>query len=591
LLGVDPASPDSWWHAVLSDDLPGALAEYLQFLTTGEPLDSEYRIRLPDGSERWLRDRARMIARDARGRPTKFIGVIDDVTSRNSLRRRAQEAADKYRLLFDSIDAGFCVIEVLYDAAGAPDDYRFLEVNAAFESATGIRDAVGRRVREFAGTHEAYWFEIYGRIARTGVPERFENNAAELGFYYDVYAFPVGDPALHQVGVLFTDITERRRAEIALREESRRKTEFIAMLAHELRNPLATVTSGLQAMKLGSHGVAMHPATPMMERQIGQMRRLLDDLLDINRISLGKVVLRRERCDLVQLVRQVTEAFQPHYDQQGLILKCALPAQALWVNADPARLMQVFGNLLSNAAKFSNAGGQVLLSLTHDPGQASIRVRDHGVGIEASQLENIFELFAQVDSDRHASSGGLGVGIALARELVGMHEGRIMAQSEGLGQGSMFTVNLPLDAQTPAPLPEAAPENSAVAAREGLHILLIDDNHDAADSITMVLELLGHRITTCYSGQEGLDALARDRPDVVFTDIGMPMMDGHEVCRRMRAMPGGAQLKIVALTGWGGPEDREQTAETGFDHHLVKPITTAKLREALAMVTRGLATG
>lgn len=585
LLGLEGVDRHSWWHAVLAQDLDGALADYLQFITAGESLDIQYRIQLPDGSQRWLRDRARVLERAGDGVPLRLFGVIDDVTACNSLQRRAQEASDKYRLLFDSIDAGFCVIEVLFDAAGEPEDYRFLEVNAAFEGITGIRDGVGRRMREFAGTHERHWFETYGRIARTGIPERFENSAEQLGFYYDVYAFRVGDPGLNQVGVLFTDITQRKRAEDALREDGRRKTEFIAMLAHELRNPLATITSGLQAMKLGSHGVASHPATAMMERQVGQMRRLLDDLLDINRITLGKVHLRRERCDLVQLLRQVSEAFQPHYDQQGLVLDWAWPVQPQWVKADPARLMQVFGNLLSNAAKFSNPGGRVTLSLQHDGQQAVIQVRDQGVGIEAAQLESIFELFAQVDSERNASSGGLGVGIALARQLVEMHQGQILAHSDGLGHGSTFTVCLPLDLQSSAP-PALAPPEEPVPANDGvLHILLIDDNHDAADSISMVLELLGHRVTTCYSGQQGLDALAAARPDLVFTDIGMPGMDGHEVCRRMRAMSEGAPLKIVALTGWGTLEDRAQSAQAGFDYHLVKPITTAKLREALGIIS------
>lgn len=585
LLGLEGVDRHSWWHAVLAQDLDGALAGYLQFITAGESLDIQYRIQLPDGSQRWLRDRARVVERAGDGVPLRLFGVIDDVTACNSLQRRAQEASDKYRLLFDSIDAGFCVIEVLFDAAGEPEDYRFLEVNAAFEGITGIRDGVGRRMREFAGTHERHWFETYGRIARTGIPERFENSAEQLGFYYDVYAFRVGDPGLNQVGVLFTDITQRKRAEDALREDGRRKTEFIAMLAHELRNPLATITSGLQAMKLGSHGVASHPATAMMERQVGQMRRLLDDLLDINRITLGKVHLRRERCDLVQLLRQVSEAFQPHYDQQGLVLDWAWPVQPQWVKADPARLMQVFGNLLSNAAKFSNPGGRVTLSLQHDGQQAVIQVRDQGVGIEAAQLESIFELFAQVDSERNASSGGLGVGIALARQLVEMHQGQILAHSDGLGHGSTFTVCLPLDLQSSAP-PALAPSEEPVPANDGvLDILLIDDNHDAADSISMVLELLGHRVTTCYSGQQGLDALAAARPDLVFTDIGMPGMDGHEVCRRMRAMSEGAPLKIVALTGWGTLEDRAQSAQAGFDYHLVKPITTAKLREALGIIS------
>jgi signal transduction histidine kinase/CheY-like chemotaxis protein len=583
LMGLDGTDQDSWWHAIVPEDVDGARHEYARLAQAGQALDSEYRIRLPDGRERWLRDRARVVAHDAHGAPSKLVGVIDDVSSRNTLRQRVQTASDRYRMLFDSIDAGFCVIEVLFDEAGQGIDYRFLEVNTAFERVTGIHDGVGKRMLEIASDHEPHWFQTYGRIVSTGVAERFENSAAALGFHYDVYAFPVGDPGLRQLGVLFTDITQRKRAEDALREDGRRKTEFIAMLAHELRNPLATITSGLQAMKFGSNGVASHPATPMMERQIAQMTQLLDDLLDINRINLGKVKLRCEPADLGRLVREVAEAFQPYYQQRQLVLHCAVPPGAVRVQADATRLMQALGNLLSNAAKFSHAGGRVELALRCDRGQALIQVRDQGIGIEASQLERIFELFAQVDSDRRASLGSLGVGVALARELVEMHKGTIRAESAGPDQGCTFTITLPLAAQavpagadaTPGP---GAPADAACA------ILLIDDNRDAADSIGMVLELLGHEVAIRYSGADGLLAAEARRPDVVFTDIGMPGMDGHEVCRRLRARPDGQTLRIIALTGWGAQEDRALTTQAGFDHHLVKPVTTAKLREALASV-------
>jgi signal transduction histidine kinase len=583
LLGLEGTGQDRWWHAIVAEDVEGARHEYARFAQAGGTLDSEYRIRLPDGRERWLRDRARVVNQDAHGTPLTLIGVLDDVTSRNTLRQRAQATDDKYRLLFDSIDAGFCVIQVLFDEAGRGVDYRFVEVNAAFERVTGIHDGVGKRILEIASSHEPHWFETYARIVRTGVAERFENSAAELGFHYDVSAFPVGDPALHQVGVLFTDITQRKQAEDALREDGRRKTEFIAMLAHELRNPLATITSGLQAMKFGSHGVASHPATPMMERQIAQMTQLLDDLLDINRINLGKVKLRCEPTDLGQLVRQVAEAFQPFYLQRQLVLQCAVPPGAVRVQADATRLMQALGNLLSNAAKFSHAGGRVDVALHSDGVQAQIRVRDQGIGIEASQLERIFELFAQVDSDRHASLGGLGVGVALARELVEMHQGTIRAESAGPDQGSTFTITLPLAVQLAPASAEATPGPGA-SIEAARRILLIDDNRDAADSIGMVLELLGHEVAIRYSGADGLQAVEEQRPDVVFTDIGMPGMDGHEVCRQLRARPDGAALRIIALTGWGAQEDRALTTQAGFDHHLVKPVTTAKLREALACV-------
>jgi len=582
LLGLDPAGPSDWWHAVLPDDVDGARAEYERMLRTGQPLDIEYRVIAANGQERRLRDRVQVIEHDALGRAMRLLGVLDDVSGRAMHDQRAQQSADKYRQLLDSIESGFCIIEVLFDAQDQAIDYCFLEVNAAFEGVTGIVDAVGRRMREIAPAHEAHWFETYGRIARLGVPERFEHGASALGFYYDVHAFPVGAPGCGQVGVLFSDITQRKRAEDALREEGRRKTEFIAMLAHELRNPMATITSGLQAMKLGSHGVSSHPATPMMERQIAQMTELLDDLLDINRITLGKVILRPERRDLVQLVREVAEAFRPHYLQHGLTLECVLPDGPVWVRIDPTRMAQVLGNLLANAVKFSPEGGRVWLSLLEHKDKAHLRVRDQGLGMEASQLETIFELFAQADNGRDATLGGLGVGMALARELAEMHQGHIEAHSDGLGKGSCFTIQLPLDAASVTPLPSAHAQ--AKAAPSVLTLVVIDDNRDAADSISMVLQALGHQVVTCYDGLAGLDAVAAGHPAVVFTDIGMPGLDGHEVCRRLRQRPDGQDLRIVALTGWGAEEDREKTRAAGFDHHLVKPVTAAKLREALDVV-------
>ncbi|MET0289748.1 MAG: ATP-binding protein, partial [Pseudoxanthomonas sp.] len=495
----------------------------------------------------------------------------------------AQEMQDKYRSLFDSIDAGFCVIDVIFDAQGKGVDYVFREVNRAFEHHTGIRDAIGRTMCSIASGHEPSWYEIYGEIATSGTPRRFEQAAEQLGFYYDVYAFPIGTSAPYPLGVLFSDISHRKLEQRALEEDSRRKTEFIAMLAHELRNPLATVTSGLQVMSMADcvSGPGKTVA-PMIERQLRQTTQLLDDLLDINRITLGKVLLRKTGVALDALAREVLEAYSPQFVQAGKLLVCNIAPDDHGVWADPIRINQVLGNLIGNALKFTDTGGRIEIELTREQDESVLRVRDDGVGIEASQLDNIFELFAQVDPAHQASHEGLGVGMTLAKELVELHDGSLHAYSEGLGRGAVFEMRLPsLQAQSQG--------DEGMNARQALgmgpyKILVVDDNRDAADSISMVMELLGHEVTTCYSGQEGLDTAAALSPHVVFTDIGMPGMDGHEVCRRLRDQPGGDGLRIVALTGWGADGDRQKTQEAGFDHHLVKPVTAESLKQALVQV-------
>jgi signal transduction histidine kinase len=446
LLGLEDSPVSSnWWLKVEESDAREAVAQ-LEALLCGqaEALDLNYRVQLPGGQVRWLRDRVQVSERTPEGLPTAVIGMLEDVTGRRVQIHRSQEIRDRYRSLFDSIEAGFCVIEMIFDVQGVATDYLFREVNAAFEKNTGITQAQGRRMRDIAPDHEAMWFSTYGEIARSGAPCRFEHSARQLGFHYDVYAFPVGDVAPYQVGILFTDITGRKQAEVALAEENRRKTEFIAMLAHELRNPLATVTSGLQVMSLADCVIGRgKQVVPMVERQLRQTTRLLDDLLDVNRISLGKLVPRKIEVDLVALVREAIEAFQSPFELAGKPLAFTPLVTRCDVWADPMRLHQVIDNLVRNAMQFTGADGEVQVTLAMEGSDAVLCVSDNGVGIEAVHLDSIFELFAQVDAARQTSRGGLGVGMALARQLVELHDGSVHAYSDGLGKGARFVVRLP----------------------------------------------------------------------------------------------------------------------------------------------------
>jgi PAS domain S-box-containing protein len=381
-----------------------------------------------------------------------------------------------------------------------------------------------------------------------------------------------------------TDIDDTKRAEEALREANRHKDEFLAMLAHELRNPLAPIRNALHVLKLSEAGhQAVEKARTMMERQVGHLARIVDDLLDVSRITRGKIVLRRERLDLGRLVRVVTEDDRPAFERAGITLDVAIPELPVWVMGDATRLTQVLGNLLQNALKFSDGGGQVSVRVSTDADQrqAVVVVQDNGVGIEPRVLPHLFETFTQADRSLDRSKGGLGLGLALVKGLVELHGGEVRAASPGPGRGAEFSVRLPAE-----PEPAALTEMPAAPKREGRHlrILVVEDNQDAADSLRMLLELYGYEVTVAYSGPEGVAAAEEWRPDVVLCDIGLPGLDGYGVVGRLRRNPSTAKARIIAVTGYGGDEDKRRTAEAGFDKHMVKPIDPGALEQLLTAV-------
>jgi signal transduction histidine kinase/CheY-like chemotaxis protein len=372
-----------------------------------------------------------------------------------------------------------------------------------------------------------------------------------------------------------------QQAEESLRDANRRKDEFLATLAHELRNPLAPICNALQILKLPHVDAEMIERTRgMMERQVHHLVRLVDDLLDVSRVMRGKIELRKERVELASVVARAVETVQPLMDAPAHLLNVRLPSESMLLDADPVRLAQVIGNLLTNSAKYTDANGQIWLTARREADEAVLSVRDNGIGIEPNLLLKVFDLFVQADNSSTKAQGGLGIGLTLVKNLVEMHHGSVTANSAGLGKGCEFIVRLPLLAmeQTLAATEHESPgERTPVS---GHRLLVVDDNQDAAISLAMLLRLQGHDVAVAHDGPTALDVAMKLKPDLIFLDIGMPGMDGYEVARRVRQTSGIESTVLAALTGWGQQDDRRRTAEAGFNHHLVKP-PEAKMIEKL----------
>lgn len=371
-------------------------------------------------------------------------------------------------------------------------------------------------------------------------------------------------------------------AERKLREEGARKNEFLAVLAHELRNPLAPIGNAVEILKLrASPDPAAEAARDIIDRQVQHLVRLVDDLLDLSRITRGRLELRRERVALAAVVERALEASRPAIERARQTLTVTLPPEPLYLDADPVRLAQVLVNLLNNACRYTAEGGRIALSAERDGAELRVKVSDNGRGIVPEHLPHLFEPFSRVDNSLDRSQGGLGIGLSLAQRLVAMHGGEIEARSDGAGRGSELTVRLPVLADTPG-TPPAPAERGADRLDAGGRVLVADDNPDAVASLALLLRARRYQVQTACDGQAAVEAAARWRPDAVVLDIGMPKLDGHEACRRIRQQPWGRDMLIIALTGWGTDEDRRKTAEAGFDAHLVKPVEPSVLTGLLA---------
>ncbi len=386
---------------------------------------------------------------------------------------------------------------------------------------------------------------------------------------------------LVQLAQMAAVAVENARLVQDLRDGDRRKDEFLATLAHELRNPLAPIRNGLQIMRLsGGDRQAMEQVRTMMDRQLSHMVHLVDDLLDLSRISRGKIELRTERVELAKIVQHAVDTSRPAIEQAGHDLTVTMPPGPIYVDADTTRLSQVFANLLNNAAKYTERGGQVHLSVRRDDGHTVVSVKDNGVGIPTNMLPHVFEMFTQVGRHLERSQGGLGIGLSIVKRLVAMHGGTVEAFSDGQGTGSEFIVRLPVVA-TPASV-DGDSNGEARKPVPSRRILVVDDNRDAATSLAMMLQMMGHETRTAHDGLEALEIAAAFRPEIILLDIGMPRLNGYDAARHIREQAWGQSVLLVALTGWGQDEDRRRSREAGFDSHMTKPVDLAELEKLLA---------
>lgn len=374
-----------------------------------------------------------------------------------------------------------------------------------------------------------------------------------------------------------TELSERLEA---LREADRRKDEFLATLAHELRNPLAPIRNALQIMQLTTDPATLERVRDLIERQVGHMVRLVDDLMEVSRITRGKVTLQLLRIDIRLVVNAALETSRPLIDAGNHQLSLTLPSRPIYIDGDLTRLAQVLANLLNNAAKYTPPNGRISVTVDQKRGQAVIRVKDNGVGIAPEMLPRIFELFTQVDQSLERSQGGLGIGLALVRKLVEMHGGAVEGYSEGVGLGSEFTVRLPLSSEDQSAR-NPDPKWSSISSAPARRILVADDNVDAATSLSSLLELSGHEVRTVHDGLSAVRSAKEFRPDLILMDIGMPGLNGYDACRSIRTESWGKAIVLVALSGWGQEDDRNRASDVGFDLHLTKPIDPSSLTNAL----------
>jgi signal transduction histidine kinase len=441
-------------------------------------------------------------------------------------------------------------------------------------------------------------YEAYGEVTWQGVLQKYW--PALLGILLSLLLLTLAVARFRSLNLRLShtqrqlqgELAERRRAEEdlraageSLREADRRKDVFLATLAHELRNPLAPLTHAVEILKRQDNEVDQPSVLLMIERQLGHLVRLIDDLLDVSRISQGKLQLHRQPVALSEIVEQALEASRPHLHRAGQALTVTLPPHPVFLDADPVRLAQVFLNLLNNASKYTEPGGQIRLSATREADEVVVTVADTGIGIPREHLPHLFEMFSQGDPLPGFDQQGLGIGLGLARELVVMHGGHIEARSDGRGRGSEFIVRFPILIETkaddgaPAADPEPCQKPGSLRPRR---ILVVDDNADAAHALALFLRISGHEVEMAHDGLEAVAGAERHRPEVVLLDIGMPRLDGYGACRRIREQPWGKTMVIVALTGWGQEEDQLKTREAGFDAHLVKPVNGATLLATLA---------
>ncbi|CAK0744984.1 polar amino acid transport system substrate-binding protein [Gammaproteobacteria bacterium] len=603
IAGIDPTLPPPTFQNLAQFYAPTSLARLTplmhQALRTGEPYEDELETIHPDGTTGWVHIRGEA-RRNAQGAIVGLRGTVQDITERKRAETELLRHREHLELLVAERTAELRESDLSYRTVadftsdwetwrGEDGRYRYVSpasahitgypASAFLEDASLLERIVYPDDREQVICHLR---EQRDHLTPMAMEFRIVRADGQMAWIEHICR-PVYDDAGHYAGSRASnrDITERKRAEDALREADQRKDQFLAILGHELRNPLAPIRN---AAELLHQGTALTPdqvrwAADLLGRQVSHITRLVDDLLDVSRITRGKVQLQRIPVDLAEIATRALEQTRPLLEEAHHRLHASFPAQPLTVEADPVRLAQVIGNLLTNTAKYTDPGGTVWLTVTEEAGQAVVQVRDTGIGIPPDLLPRVFEMFIQAEQGLDRARGGLGLGLTLAKSLVEMHGGHIEAQSSGRGQGSTFTVRLPLW-RAPTPLPALAP--SATTTSSARTVLVVDDNPDVAESFALLLEIWGHHVHVVYNGETAITACSQLRPEIVFLDIGLPGIDGYETARRLRQTEAGRAVYLVAVTGYGQEEDVAQATAAGFDAHLLKPVVPEALEACLS---------
>ena len=601
--GSIPLHVEAFMSLVHPDDRERVGAAIDDALASETSYEIEFRALRPDGTTIWLYTKANLMRED--GRPVRMLGATIDVTERKRVELALRESEERFFKAFNSSPLSLTISSLVTG--------KLLEVNETFVEATGYsrEEAIGRTTAELGvwarpGDREAELAEVESarRLRNREYIFRVRDGHEITGLLSAETIDIGGEPCALTV---IQDITERKKYEQALRDADRRKDEFLATLAHELRNPLAPIRNGIEVLKhaagiagANADGLATNTTSnalskqtsmdvlAMMDRQLSQMVRLVDDLLDVSRISRGRIELRTERIDLADAVRNAIETNRPMIAEAGHELVVDLPDRPMPVEGDLTRLSQVLANLLNNAAKYTPRGGGII-RLTVEIGaqrvglefeeEFIVRVRDNGAGIPSPMLSQVFDLFTQVDPSLEKSQSGLGIGLTIVKRLVEMHGGHIEVHSDGPGSGSEFVVRLPRAGSHAA---ESASSPTPSPAGPQRRVLVVDDNRDSAESMSMMLEMLGHRTRTAHGGRQAITEAEAFRPDMILLDIGMPDMNGYEACRSIRSEDWAKNIVLVAMTGWGHDDDRRRSREAGFDHHLTKPVELDSLQRLLA---------